>query len=310
MFNLKKLLNDNNLIRDLKTVVSFLLAYAIAVISNGLIEDFSPAALISVAVTLGALGTYFAIKIITNEFTDRGMFDEEESNADLQKRLANQRELSTQIKSTVAYDILTEYNKDKFEYLKKVKYNETKQSLELKVKKYQSMLENAKIMRQLKWFNFINKRYIAKLKRMQKKAQSKLAKLSPDDLLIKYKPVSLLDLKVSNVDDLDTKYNEADRFKITPQKKVRRNMSRTNFVKTFFFVGFQGAAIAQITSWFEFVLFLALMTLTLATTAVSSYVGTRRYASMNYVNILDEKLEKLKWLIAEQQKVDKSQPTT
>lgn len=310
MFNLKKLLNDNNLIRDLKTVVSFLLAYAIAVISNGLIEDFSPAALVSVAVTLGALGTYFAIKIITNEFTDRGMYDEEESNADLQKRLANQRELSVQIKSTVAYDILTEYNKDKFEYLKKVKYNETKQSLELKVKKYQSMIENAKIMRQLRWFNFINKRYIVKLKRMEKKAQSKLAKLSPDDLLVKYKPVSLLDLKVSNVDDLDTKYNEADRFKITPQKKVRQSMSRTNFVKTFFFVGFQGAAIAQITSWFEFVLFLALMTLTLATTAVSSYVSTRRYASMNYVNILDEKLEKLKWLIAEQQKVDKLQQTT
>lgn len=310
MFNLKKLLNDNNLIRDLKTVVSFLLAYAIAVISNGLIEDFSPAALVSVAVTLGALGTYFAIKIITNEFTDRGMYDEEESNADLQKRLANQRELSVQIKSTVAYDILTEYNKDKFEYLKKVKYNETKQSLELKVKKYQSMIENAKIMRQLRWFNFINKRYIVKLKRMEKKAQSKLAKLSLDDLLVKYKPVSLLDLKVSNVDDLDTKYNEADRFKITPQKKVRQSMSRTNFVKTFFFVGFQGAAIAQITSWFEFVLFLALMTLTLATTAVSSYVSTRRYASMNYVNILDEKLEKLKWLIAEQQKVDKLQQTT
>jgi len=34
----------------------------------------------------------------------------------------------------------------------------------------------------------------------------------------------------------------------------------------------------------------------LATTALTSYVSTRRYAAMNYTAILEEKIEKLKWL--------------
>jgi hypothetical protein len=305
MFNLKKILNDVNLVRDIKTIIAFLFAYAIAVISNGLIENFSPAALVSITVTLGALGTFFAIRIITNEFTDRGMFDEEESNENLKQRLSKQMELSTQIKSTVAYDILTQYNKDKYDYLKKVKYNDLKQKYELEIKRYTTMIENAKLIRTLKWFNVINKHYISRLERLKIKITNKLAKLSQNDIYVKYQPVELNHLKLSNVASDEDKYNEAQRFSITPQKKVRQRSATTNFVKTFFFVGFQGAAIAQITSWVEFIIFLVLMSLTLGATAITSYVNTRRYANMNYISILDEKIEKLQWLIKEQQTFDK-----
>lgn len=305
MFNLKKILSDTNLVRDIKTIIAFLFAYAIAVISNGLIENFSPSALVSVTVTLGAFGTFFAIKIITNEFTDRGMFDEEETNDNLKQRLSKQMELSTQIKSAVAYDILTQYNKDKFDYLKKVKYNDLKQKYELEIKRYTTMIENAKLIRTLKWFNLINKHYISRLERLKIKITNKLAKLSENDIYVKYKPVELNHLKLSNVASDEDKYNEAQRFSLTPQKKVRQRMATTNFVKTFFFVGFQGAAIAQITSWVEFIIFLVLMSLTLSTTAITSYVNTRRYANMNYMAILDEKIEKLQWLIKEQQTFDK-----
>jgi hypothetical protein len=305
MFNLKKILNDVNLVRDIKTIIAFLFAYAIAVISNGLIENFSPAALVSITVTLGALGTFFAIKIITNEFTDRGMFDEEESNVNLKQRLSKQMELSTQIKSTVAYDILTQYNKEKYEYLKKVKYNDLKQKYELDVKRYTTMIENAKLIRTLKWFNLINKHYISRLERRKIKITNKLAKLSQNDIYVKYQPIELNHLKLSNVASDEDNYNEAQRFSLTPQKKVRQRMATTNFIKTFFFVGFQGAAIAQITSWVEFIIFLVLMSLTLGATAITSYVNTRRYANMNYISILDEKIEKLQWLIKEQQTFDK-----
>jgi len=47
------------------------------------------------------------------------------------------------------------------------------------------------------------------------------------------------------------------------------------------------------------------MSLTLGATAITSYVNTRRYANMNYISILDEKIEKLQWLIKEQQTFDK-----
>lgn len=306
MFNLKKLLNDSNLVRDIKTVVSFLLAYAIAVISNGLIEDFSPAALVSVAVTLGALGTFFAIRIITNEFTERGMFDEEESNETLQTLLKKQRTLSSQIKSATAYDVLLQYNKDQREFLKKEKYHDVKNKLELEVKRLETLIEHTKITRQLRWFNRINKFYMSKLYARKRNVGKKLANLSISNIDVKYTPVELSQLKTANVHTEEDKYSEGKRFRITPQSKVRRQMATTNFAKTFLIVGFQGAAIAQITSWTQFLIFLVLMTLTLATTAFSSYVGTRRYANMNYVGILEEKVEKIEWLNKEVETLEKN----
>ena len=299
-WNLKALLNDTNLIRDVKTVVSFLLAYVIAVVSNGLIEDFSPATLFALTTGLGAFGTFFAIKIITNEFTDSGMFDEEEGNAELKSRLEDQRKLSTQIQSAKAYDVLLEYNKDKHTFLKKQKFEELKNKLELDVKRLETMIEHAKLTRKLKWTNWLNKRYIGKLDARKRNVSKKLKKLSLNDIYVKYTPVQLSHLKLSNVHEEEDRFNEAERFRLTPQKKVRKKMTTTNFIKTFFFVSFQGAVIATVTSWTQFFIFLGLMTLTLSSTAVFAYVSTRRYASMNYVSILDEKIEKLKWLITKQ----------
>lgn len=307
-FSLKQILNDSNLIRDIKTVVSFLLAYVIAVVSNGLIEGFSPAALISIAVSLGAFGTFFAIKIVTNEFTDRGMFDEEETNEELKKRLADIKKYSADINSTIAYDVLVIYNKEKFAYLQKAKYNDLKDKYELELKRLDSLLEHAKITKKLKWFNRLNKWYVSRLSSRKRNMTKKLAKLSPNDIFVRYTSVTLQQLRVASVDEKDARFNESERFNITPQKKIRKKMAITSFVKTFFFVGFQGAAIATIASWATFFIFLALMTLTLAVTAVSSYVNTRRYAQFNYIPILDEKIEKLKWLISETAKVKPIEP--
>ena len=308
-WNLKYILTDTNLLRDIKTIASFLLAYAVAVVSNGLIDGFSPAALISVVVGLGAFGTFFAIRIITNEFTDRGMFDEEINNEDLKQRLARQRELSAMLISSQAYDILTKYNQDKLEYLKKVRYNELKDKYTLEIKRLESVIEHAKMTRKLKWFNRINKWYVSKLYARKRKVGKKLANLSISNVDVRYKPITLQQLRVANVQDGEDKFNEAQRFSVTPQKKVRSQMAVTNFVKTFFFVGFQGAAIATVTSWTEFLIFLVLITLTLSTTALSSYVGVRRYANFNYISILDEKIEKLVWLIKETGKPEETKET-
>lgn len=304
-WNLKYILTDSNLLRDVKTVAAFLLAYAVAVVSNGLIEGFTPAALISIVVGLGAFGTFFSIRIVTNEFTDRGMFDEEQTNEELKKRIQRQKELSTNIKSSIAYDILVEYNKDKLTTLKKQKYNSLKHKYEIEIKRLDNMIENVKVSKRIKWFSFASKWVIARLKKRKNKTKSKLAKLVPEDVFVRYKPITLQQLRVANVQEGEDKFNEAQRFSVTPQKKVRNQMAVTNFIKTFFFVGFQGAAIATVTSWVEFFIFLVLISLTLATTALSSYVGVRRYANFNYISILDEKLEKLSWLIEETKKRDK-----
>lgn len=301
-WSLDHLLSDNNLIRDLKSIFAFLLAYLVAVISNGLIEEFTPGLLISLSVALGTFGTFFALKIITNEFTERGAVDEEENNEELKTLLEQQIKLSNSIENLSAYDILNEYNKEKFKMKKQEKLDEIKNKLEITVKKYEILIDNAKLQ-DLRWFRFINKRYLRILKKKHKKMNTKLKKLSLNDVRLYFEPIKLEYLKSTNFQKEDEKSTEARRFKLTPQNKVRRQMSKTNFVKTFFFVGFQGAVLAQISSWSEFLIFLLLMTLALVSTALFAYVTVRRYSAKNYTIILREKIEKLNWLISEQNKL-------
>jgi len=293
-WSLKYLLSDANLIRDVKSIASFLLAYAVAVVSNGLIEDFSPQLLWSVAVGLGAAGTFFAIRIITNEFTDRGMFDEEENNVELRSRLDVQKKLSADVKTEFAYDYLIKYNEQKIEYLKKVRYEELKSQYNVEIKRLEAVIEHTKLTKKIKWFNGFTKWYISKLNARKRNVGKKLANLSMNEIRVKYKPVSLNQLRVAYSQEDENSITTSERFDITPQKKIRKQMALTSFIKTFLLVSFQGAAIATISSWTAFGIFLIFITFTLTTTALFAYVGVRRYASMSYISILDEKNELLK----------------
>jgi hypothetical protein len=143
---------------------------------------------------------------------------------------------------------------------------------------------------------------VGKLDARKRKMGKKLANLSMNNVFVRYKPLTLQQLRVASVEEKEDKYNEAQRLSVTPQKKVRSQMAVTNFIKTFFFVGFQGAAIATVSSWTEFIIFLVLITFTLSSTALTSYISVRRYANFNYISILDEKIQKLEWLIEETKK--------
>lgn len=298
-WSLKTWLNDTNLLRDVKTWLAFLLAYALAVVSNGLIDEFNWQSMLSIGVSLGAVGTYFSIKIITNEFTERGAFDETTNNASLTQALDKQKELSQKIDPSQAYDILDGYNKSKHEVLQKEKLDELKSKYEEQIKRNMLLIENSKL-RNPRWFNFITQRYIRKLKTLNKKTDKRLKSLNPKTVYVKYDPIDLTHLRTSNIQLKDDKLTEAQRFKMTPQRKIRRDMGRTNFIKTFFFISFQGAVLAQITSWRDFFVFIALMSLTLASTAVFAYLSTRRYANENFIHILNDKNQKLQWLIDNQ----------
>jgi hypothetical protein len=298
-WSLKYLLSDTNLIRDIKSIISFLLAYAVAVVSNGLIEDFSPQLLWSVTVGLGAAGTYFAIRIITSEFTDRGMYDEEESNADLKTRLDIQKKLSADVKTEFAYDYLVTYNEQKIGYLKKVRYEELKSKYTVEIKRLEALIEHTKLTKKIKWFNGFTKWYINKLNARKRNVGRKLANLSMNDIRVKYHPVSLNQLRVAYSQEDENSITTSERFDITPQNKIRKQMAVSSFIKTFLLVSFQGAAIATISSWTAFGIFLIFITFTLSTTALFAYVGVRRYASMNYIPILDEKNQLLDKIIKE-----------
>lgn len=297
-WSVKSLLNDTNLIRDIKTILALLLAYGLAVISNGLIEEFNPNSLLSIAVSIGAIGTYISIRIVTNEFTDRGAYDENETNDELKDLIKKQKELSKQLNTTKAYDHLDKYNKERHKQLRKEKYNDLKIRYEEEIKRYELLIKNAQL-RNHRWFNFINQRHIRILNRRLKRNKKRLQNLSPK-IYVKYDPIELDHLRTHGMLKTEENLSQAKRFKQSPQKKIRQRMATTNFVKTFFFISLQGAVIAQVTSWTEFIVFLGMMTLTLLFTALGSYVYTRKETRENYINVIRDKNDMLIYLLKEQ----------
>lgn len=308
--NFKQFFSDSSRLRDAKTGVTVVFALLLAVFSNGLINGFSWQSIFSINVGLGGIGTYFALRIIISEFSERAEYDEIDENENLKKKLEKQKELSTQIRSNLAYDILIEDNKATLEGLRKEKLEEKRGRLLEKIKKNELLLENVK-MRPARWFQFLKRQAVPKLERRLRRLRKKEAELSIYDVFVKFEGLTLQSLRVSNSEREEEKMTQAARFRQTPKSRTQRKSMLSTFIKAFGFISFNGALVASIDSWWEFGWFLALMTATLSYTALRSYITTRRYASSGYLGILDEKNDKILWLIEEQKKrsIDKAPQT-
>ena len=297
----KRFFSDPNRIRDAKTTVTVVFALLLAVISNGLINGFSWQSIFSINVGLGGIGTYFAIRIIVSEFSERAEFDEIDSNKILSDKLNSLRSFSSQIDSSVAYDILLEDNKHTLEGLRKERLEELRGQIFEKIKKLELIIENVKL-KPPRWFQFIKKLTLPTLERRLARLRKKEAELSPYDVVVRFEPLTLHSLRVSDSHRGEEKMTQAERFRQTPKNRTQKRSILPSLIKAFGFISFNGAVVAQIDSWWEFVLFVALMAATLTYTALKSYVTTRRYASTGYLGILDEKIDKVKFIISKQPK--------
>lgn len=299
--NFKQFFSDSSRLRDAKTGVTVVFAFLLAVFSNGLINGFSWQSIFSINVGLGGLGTYFALRIIISEFAERAEFDEIDENEKLRQRLDRQRELSQQIKSDVAYDILIEDNKNELAGLRREKLEDKRGRLLEKIKKNELVLENLRI-RPTRWFRFIKRSAIPRLERRVARLRKKEAELSIYDVFVRFEGLTLQSLRVAESQRDEEKMTQAARFRQTPKSRTKRKSTLSTFIKAFGFISFNGALVASIESWWEFGWFVALMASTLTYTALRSYVTTRRYAGSGYIGILDEKNDKISWLLEEQKK--------
>lgn len=302
--NFKQFFNDSSRLRDAKTGVTAVFALLLAIFSNGLINGFSWQSIFSINVGLGGLGTYFALRIIISEFAERAEFDEIDENKELRERLEKQRDLSKQIKSNIAYDILLQDNKNELEVLRKEKLEDKRGRLLEKIKKTELMVENLKL-RPVRWFRFIKRSAIPRLERRLARIRKKEAELSLYDVYVKFEGLTLQSLRVVESQRDEEKMTQAARFRQTPKSRTKRQSTFSTLIKAFGFISFNGALVATIESWWEFGWFVVLMVFTLTYTALRSYVTTRRYAQTGYMGILDEKNDKIAWLLKEQEKIDK-----
>lgn len=300
--NFKQFFNDSSRLRDAKTGITVIFAFLLAVFSNGLVNGFSWESIFSINVGLGGLGTYFALRIIISEFAERAEFDEIDENEELKKRLDLQRNLSKQINSNLAYDILVEDNKNELEGLRKEKLEEKRGRLLEKIKKTELLIENLKL-RPMRWFQFIKRSAVPRLERRLARIRKKEADLSIYDVYVKFEGLTLQSLRVAESQRDEEKMTQAARFRQTPKSRTKRKSTFSTFIKAFGFISFNGALVATIDSWWEFGWFVALMASTLTYTALRSYVTTRRYAASGYIGILDEKNDKIEWLLRQQKKL-------
>lgn len=303
MNNFKKIWEERDGFRDAKTVVVFVFAYLIAVVSNGFIDGFEISNLISLSVGLGTAGIFGAVQTLTNEGAVRGYEDAEMTDTELNELINKLKKTTPNIKRDVATDILLEYNRLQVETLRKGEYERLKRKYEENVKVYQNRIDTTHAIG-VRWFNFATKFYIKRLTKKQRRTKKRLSKLNPQNIYVKYKPIDVDDI-VSLDKERSEKLTEQERLRETPKSRTMRIMTKTNLAKTLFFFGLQGAAFASIFGRAGILWFLLIITFTLASTIITSYAMTKRFAHHDYKTRLIEKIDKANWLITEQAQKEK-----
>ena len=303
MNNLKKIWSERDGFRDVKTIIVFLFAYLIAVVSNGFIDGFDINTLISLSVGLGTAGIFGAVQTLTNEGASRGYEDAEISDKELTDLILRLKQNTLNIKRDVATDILLEYNRQELESLRKGEFERLKHKYEQAVKVYGNRIDTIRTIG-VRWFDFTTKFYIGHLTRKQRKNSKRLSKLNIATIYVKYNPIDIDDI-VSLDKERTEKLTEQERLRETPKSRTMRIMTKTNLAKTLFFFGLQGAAFASVFGRDGILWFLLIITFTLASTMITSYAMTKRFAHTDYKTRLLEKIGKCEWLIQEQGKIKK-----
>jgi hypothetical protein len=296
----KKVFTDKEYMKDLKTITVFLFAYFIAFITNGFINDFEREVLLSFAVGLGTVGIYIAITTVTEEGAQRGNQDAEDTDKELQTLLKEKRDYSKKINRSVVVDILQEYNKQRIKEAKQEAYDKKRQKLERRIEETKARIE---ILEELgiKWSQVIRKIKRWRFKRQITRTKNQITKLNPLTTPIRFEPLEVDDF-VREIPEMNKGVNEKKRLRETPVTRTRRKMGRMNFVKTLFFYGFQGAVFVSIGSYMALLWFFILITLTLLSTLFMSYASTKKYAETDYKQDISDAINKIKWLLEEQNK--------
>lgn len=303
MNNFKKIWAERDGFRDAKTIIVFVFAYLIAVVSNGFIDGFEVTNLISLSVGLGTAGIFGAVQTLTNEGASRGYEDAELVDTELNELIATLKKITPNIKRDIATDILLVYNQKELESLRKAEFERLKRKYEENIKVYQNRIDTT-VAIGVRWFSFVTKFYLRRLARKQKHAKRLLSKLSITGIYVKYKPIDVDDI-VSLDKERTEKQTEQERLRETPKSRTMRIMTKTNLAKTLFFFGLQGAAFASIFGRSGILWFMLIITFTLASTMITSYAMTKRFAHKDYKTRLIEKIDKANWLLSEQQAKEK-----
>lgn len=304
----KKLFINKEYMKDLKTILVFIFAYGIAVVSNGFINEYDFDAFLSLTVGIGTAGLYLAIITITEEGAQRGNQDAKDNDKELRELLQTKREKAQKIDRSIAIDLVAKMNKENLENARARLYEATMAKLQDKRKTLESKKEIYSLItyKKMNIIGKIKRRIkLGKIERQIQKTRFKATRITPANIPVKYEPLEVDDFLVQD-QDMKLSLPEKKRLRMTPVRRTRKKMGRINLVKTIFFYGISGAVYGRITSWSGLFWFLILVTITLAGTMVYAYATTRKYAEEDYKVDLQEAINKLQWFINEQAKREKN----
>ena len=299
--NLKDIMTDQMLVRDIKTVVVMILALLIGIVTNGVFDGFSVRTIFAITVALSTIGLMASVFMVTNEFTQRGEIEEEENNLKIQEAKKNIYEKGKGLLGIkrFARKIIKRFNKYEITTLREDAFESTVVKYGNKRDKAETKIDNLKLVGVWK-FNIIKRLFlywrVKRLNRKLNKYTKKLSKTNINRIHVAYEPLELDDLIIENPDRKASKLSMKQKFNKTPAKHIRGKMTKTNLVKVIFFVGFQGMIYVGVQSWTEFFIRIAVVLSTLLSTAFFSYVSTRKWSNDVYLPILNEKVSFIEWV--------------
>lgn len=282
---------------NFKTGAVFVFALLIAVVSNGFIEGFAVEQLITFAVGLGTMGIYGAVQSLTKEGAARGNDDATEDDEELRALKNDIREKAGKVKREKANTIIHTWNKKNLAIARKSRYDDLTVEYEQMIVVYTNRIDL--ITSTLRSHHLLRKLLRLHFSRKVLKVKKKQAKLTPQNVYVKFDFIELDDiLALDNI--RNENLTEKQKLKENPTARTVRSMRITNFAKTLFFFGLQGAIYASLFGRSGLLWFVLTITATLVSTLLVAYFVTYKYARGDYKNTLHKKNDYLTRIIAEQ----------
>ena len=296
-------LQDDQFVKDLKSIIIFFLAFLIAFVTNGLVDEFRPDLIWSGTVLLSTIGLYFGIVLVMNEMSTRGYQDKVDTLDELQDIRLKIKEKGRELNHEKAKVVLKNYNTQKVLELQNIAKEKAIQKHQDYIDRFKDRIHAYTLIR-LKFYHIFRKIKRWRFTKKITKRERKIDKIKKYGVYVKYDYIEFDDLKYSDISRQTKEVSERAKLNDNPIKITNRKMAASNFVKIFIFTGLQGAIYAGITSIWEFLFYLLVVTLTLLTTALLAYTMTSKYTENVHVGRLHDKHDLLCYIVDNQKGVD------
>ena len=294
-------LAKRELIRDITTGLILTLSFLIAFLSSGFITGWRIDYLLTWSFGISSVGLFVSIRWTRSHFANRGEEDEEKENENLVKIKDEIKKRSKKHNRVELQKALKAFNIENYQALLDDSYENITKKLDEKILALQADIDalNTVTISIYRFFKLAIHTARKKIKtRRHAKFELKKRKLSKSTLFVDYKFVKLEHLFRTEQYDKTDRMSRIQRYTTTPAQHSKRYGGKTDYLKVFMFIGFNGAVMASIGNPLQMFLYAIFLVSTILVTALVSYVFTRNWSKEIYTRLLEDKLKDIDYILS------------